>query len=152
MISVANTSTAEKLAIKVKEEFGQKVQINNTFKEKAFQQSLAVYTTADAKKKYMADTLKLMTANAELKPGTTEVKTPSQVFATTYKTKHTAVESEYFAAQRKAGTLPWSMATDEEIKKKAASVSKTDLQKKYEDNLAAFSKKYHPVTPQKVFA
>jgi len=152
MMSDANISAAEKLAMKLKEEAGQAAQVKNQFREKAFQNSLGVFGTPEMKKKYLADTIKLLETNAELKPGITEIKNPSKVFESTYAAQRTTVETEYFTAQRKAGTLPWAVASPEEISKKKASVSTVEMQKKYEERLAEFSKKYHPVAPRQVFA
>lgn len=152
LISEANLTAAEKLQMKVKEEMGQKTQASNAFKEKAFQATLAAYNTEAAKKKYMLETMKLLSTNATLKPGTTEIKTTSKVFSETYKSEHQKAETDFFAKARADGTLPWSMATAEEIAAKKKTINRKDLQAKYEAKLAEFSKKYHPVKPSASFA
>jgi len=50
-------------------------------------------------------------------------------------------ETDWFAAQRKAGTLPWAFATDAE--KSKAKMSDADKKAIYDKTIAELSSKYH---------
>lgn len=149
-IASANLDAQEKLEMKLREESAAKVQAAKVIKEKAFQDTLAGFTTPESKKKYMQLTMKMVTTQAELKPGVNDVKGNSTEFTTAYDKAFKLAESGYYKDQRAAGTLNWALCTKEEIAK--AKTDKKTFQSAYAEKLAAFSKKYHPVTPQPHFA
>jgi len=150
MIALANIKAAEKLSVKAKEESSHRAQALSSFKENSFQATMQFFTTAEAQKKYMDATLEMMSKNAELKPGVAEVKTESTTFAEKYKSLYGQVEKDYYATKRKEGTLPWALATEEEIKQKRMSAA--EKQKLYADQVETWAKKYHPVTQSVKFA
>lgn len=149
-IATAHITAVEKLSTKLKEESSTKSQVSNEFKEKSFQQALSFYEKDDIKSKYMESALSSMTGKIELKPGVTEVQAGSTEFLNKYKDLFANVETEYYASHRKAGTLPWALATDKEIEAKKMGAS--EKQKIYDDKIAAFSRKYHAVVAAPRFA
>lgn len=149
-IADANISAAERLAQKMKEEQGTRNQALAGFKEKTFQASMEAFSTTDAQKKYLDSALKLLAAKAELKPGVAEAKTDGTDFKDKYKSLYAQTEKAYYDTRRKDGTLPWALATTEEIN--AQKMTSTEKQKRYADRVATFAKKYHAVKLSKSFA
>jgi len=149
-IASASLQAQDKLETKLKSEESSKIKFGSVVKERAFQNTLNGFTSADSKKKYMALTLKMVEGQAVLKPGVNDVKANSAEFSTAYDKNFSAAEASYYKEQRDAGSLPWAMSSAEE--KTKATPSPATVQSRYAEKLAAFSKKYHPVTAVPHFA
>jgi len=149
-LAKAHITTAEKLAQKLKEEAGTKAQTQSTFKENAFQATMKAFQSPDEQKKYMAATLKMMATKAELKPGVAEIKTESEAFKTKYNSLFGQLEKEFYTTKRNDGTLPYVLATDEELA--AQKLTPPKKQARYSSKVEKWASKYHPVTLSTNFA
>merc|ERR1712083_166122 len=137
----ANNETLDKLESKLKEENSTRTGVANSFKENAFQQTIAKLEVASEKKAYMTAALKALKGNAEFKTGQTVKTSGLTVFKDSYNTFLRNAEQKYLDAQRKEGTLPWVFATDNELKDKQP--TQAQIKERYNAHIKQFEQKYH---------
>merc|ERR1712083_953117 len=110
-VAHANADALEKLETKLKEENSTRTAVANSFKDTAFQQTIAKFEVAAEKKKYMDAALNALKGNGEFKTGETVRTSGLTSFKDAYASFLSNAEKAYLDDQRAKGTMPWVFAT-----------------------------------------
>merc|ERR1719510_2006009 len=137
-ISSKATSLAELLEQKARQETADATKPPKQWKETALNETMAFFQNKAELDKYTKSAMAALKADGGAK---FNVQNTNDSVEKKYAELLKQAEQNWFAEQRKAGTLPWVFATDAE--KKKASMSEADKKALYDKTIQELSSKYH---------